>query len=76
MVKEFPHVHFFQSLDVAPIIAHVPRRKFIFEVHDFTTGLLVEDNSQDPVFLNDVFELVRSILLQYHVPLALMHHPR
>jgi hypothetical protein len=64
MAKEFPHVQF-RSLDVAPIIAHMPRRNIIFEVYDFTTGLLVEDNSQDAVFLNNVFELVRSSLLLY-----------
>jgi hypothetical protein len=57
MATEFPHVQF-RSLDVAPIIAHNPRPNIIFEVYDFTEGLLLEDTSQDVVFLNMVMEIV------------------
>jgi hypothetical protein len=57
MAAEFPHVQF-RSLDVAPIITHVPRSNIAFEVYDFTEGILLDDASQDVVFLNVVFELV------------------
>ncbi|KAG9125714.1 hypothetical protein FRC07_006481 [Ceratobasidium sp. 392] len=58
MATEFPHVHF-RSLDVAPIIAHAPRANIMFEVYDFSAELLLDDSSQDIVFLNAVFELVK-----------------
>ncbi|QRV82186.1 methyltransferase domain protein [Ceratobasidium sp. AG-Ba] len=51
MAATFPHVQF-RSLDLAPIMAHVPRSNIVFEVYDFTEGLLIEDNSQDIVFIN------------------------
>ncbi|KAG8736782.1 hypothetical protein FRC10_008944 [Ceratobasidium sp. 414] len=57
MATEFPHVHF-RSLDVAPIMAHVPRPNIVFEVYNFAEGLLLDDSSQDVVFLNVVFGLV------------------
>lgn len=57
MAAEFPHVQF-QSLDVVPITAHAPRPNIVFEVYDITTGLLLEDNSQDIVFVNVALELV------------------
>ncbi|QRV78300.1 methyltransferase domain protein [Ceratobasidium sp. AG-Ba] len=55
---EFPLVQF-RSLDLVPMIPHVPRHNVVFEVYDFTNGLLLEDDSQDVVFLNVVSELVR-----------------
>ncbi|KAG8734723.1 hypothetical protein FRC10_011499 [Ceratobasidium sp. 414] len=58
MATEFPHVQF-RSLDVAPIMAHVPRSNVVFEVYDIAGGLLLDDSSQDTVFLNVVFELVK-----------------
>jgi hypothetical protein len=60
MATEFPHVRF-RSLDLAPIIPHVPRPNITFEVYDFTEGLLLKDASQDIVFLNVVVELVSSV---------------
>jgi hypothetical protein len=60
VAADFPHVQF-RSLDVAPITAHMPRPNISFEVYDFTKGLLVEDSSQDIVFLNILFELVSPV---------------
>ncbi|KAG9093496.1 hypothetical protein FRC06_011500 [Ceratobasidium sp. 370] len=40
-------------------MAHAPRSNVVFEVYDFAGGLLVDDSSQDIVFLNVVFELVK-----------------
>ncbi|QRV89071.1 methyltransferase domain protein [Ceratobasidium sp. AG-Ba] len=58
MAAEFPHV-WFRTLDVVPIMPHVPRHNVIFEAYDFTEGLRVPDESQDAVFLNIVMELVK-----------------
>ncbi|KAG9098001.1 hypothetical protein FS749_004925 [Ceratobasidium sp. UAMH 11750] len=58
MATEFPHVHFL-SLDLVPCIAHAPRRNVVFEVYDYTEGILLEDESQDAVFLNTVSETVK-----------------
>ncbi|KAG8718088.1 hypothetical protein FRC08_005975 [Ceratobasidium sp. 394] len=58
MATEFPHVQF-RSLDVAPIMSHVPRPNVVFEVYNFGGGLLLDDSSQDVVFLNVVFELIK-----------------
>lgn len=68
MAAEFPHVQFL-SLDVAPIMAHTPRANIVFEVYDIGKGLLVEDNSQDIVFVNMAIELVRdyrALLVEAH----------
>ncbi|QRV90231.1 methyltransferase domain protein [Ceratobasidium sp. AG-Ba] len=58
MATQFSHVQFL-SLDVVPMIAHAPRPNVAFEVYDFTAGLLLEDESQDAVFLNVVLEMVK-----------------
>ncbi|QRV97976.1 methyltransferase domain protein [Ceratobasidium sp. AG-Ba] len=58
MATQFPHVQF-RSLDVVPMISHTPRHNVVFEVYDFTKGILVEDKSQDAVFLNIAIELVK-----------------
>ncbi|QRV99800.1 methyltransferase domain protein [Ceratobasidium sp. AG-Ba] len=58
MAAEFPHVHFC-SVDVVPILPHVPLPNVTFEVYDFTEGLLLEDDSQDVVFLNIILEVVK-----------------
>ncbi|QRW10969.1 methyltransferase domain protein [Ceratobasidium sp. AG-Ba] len=68
MATAFPHVQF-RSLDIAPIIAHVPRPKVIFEVYDFTRGLLLDDNSQDTVFLHHLAVKVkdyRTLIREVH----------
>lgn len=57
MAAEFPHVQF-RSLDLAPIMAHTPRVNIVFEVYDMADGLLLEENSQDVVFVNMAIELV------------------
>ncbi|KAG8681835.1 hypothetical protein FRC09_017200, partial [Ceratobasidium sp. 395] len=58
MATEFPHVQF-RSVDIAPIMAHAPRSNIIFEVYDFTEGILLENESQDAVFLNVIMEVVK-----------------
>ncbi|KAG8679869.1 hypothetical protein FRC08_016685, partial [Ceratobasidium sp. 394] len=40
-------------------MSHVPRSNIVFEVYNFADGLLLDDSSQDVVFLNVVFELVK-----------------
>ncbi|KAG9093497.1 hypothetical protein FRC06_011501, partial [Ceratobasidium sp. 370] len=50
-------------------MAHVPRSNIVFEVYNFAEGLLLEDSSQDAVFLNVVFELVkdyRALIREVH----------
>ncbi|QRV82185.1 methyltransferase domain protein [Ceratobasidium sp. AG-Ba] len=56
----FPHVQF-RSLDIAPVMAHAPRHNVIFEVYDFTEGLLLDDNSQDVIFLNFLAAMIKDI---------------
>ncbi|KAG8782299.1 hypothetical protein FRC12_020977 [Ceratobasidium sp. 428] len=58
MATEFSHVQF-RTVDVVPMVSHVPRHNIVFEVYDFTEGLLLEDQSQDVVFLNIVLEIVK-----------------
>ncbi|QRV75816.1 methyltransferase domain protein [Ceratobasidium sp. AG-Ba] len=58
MATEFPHVQF-RTLDIVPVIAHVPRHNVLFEVYDFTKGLMLDDGSQDIVFINFAMELVK-----------------
>ncbi|KAG9081511.1 hypothetical protein FRC06_005524, partial [Ceratobasidium sp. 370] len=56
MATEFPHVQF-RTLDLIPMVAHTPRPNVVFEVYDFTEGLMLPDGSQDVVFLNAVLEM-------------------
>ncbi|KAF8608583.1 hypothetical protein BDV93DRAFT_541072 [Ceratobasidium sp. AG-I] len=68
MATEFPHVRF-QSLDIAPLLPHMPRSNVVFEVYDIAEGLLVEDNSQDVVFINAGLQMVKNyqaLLLEVH----------
>ncbi|QRV90570.1 methyltransferase domain protein [Ceratobasidium sp. AG-Ba] len=58
MAAGFPHVQF-RTLDIVPMVPHVPRHNVIFEVHDFTERILLEDESQDVVFLNFVLEVMK-----------------
>ncbi|QRV90563.1 methyltransferase domain protein [Ceratobasidium sp. AG-Ba] len=58
VATEFPHVQF-RTLDVVPMIPHVPQHNIVFEVYDFAEGLRLEDESQDVVFVNLVLELVK-----------------
>ncbi|QRV78125.1 methyltransferase domain protein [Ceratobasidium sp. AG-Ba] len=59
MATQFPHVQF-RSLDVVPVIAHTQRPNFVLEVYDFTEGILLDDGSQDAVFLHFAMEMVRN----------------
>ncbi|KAG8718092.1 hypothetical protein FRC08_005979 [Ceratobasidium sp. 394] len=68
MATEFPHVQF-RSLDIVPRIAHIPRPNVIFEVYDFTEGLLLEDESKDAVFINSLVDMVKD----YHGLLREVH---
>ncbi|KAG8690822.1 hypothetical protein FRC08_010346 [Ceratobasidium sp. 394] len=68
MATEFPHVQF-RTLDLVPMVAHTPRSNIVFEVYDFTQGLVLPDASQDAVFLNAVLEMVkdyRALLREAH----------
>ncbi|QRV98292.1 methyltransferase domain protein [Ceratobasidium sp. AG-Ba] len=56
MAAEFPHVQF-RSVDIVPIISHIQRPNITFEAYDFTEGLMLEDESQDAVFINHVGEM-------------------
>ncbi|QRV75504.1 methyltransferase domain protein [Ceratobasidium sp. AG-Ba] len=56
MATEFPHIQF-RSVDIAPMMPHVPRHNVLYEAYDFTQGFLLEDESQDAVFLNFVLEV-------------------
>ncbi|QRV97630.1 methyltransferase domain protein [Ceratobasidium sp. AG-Ba] len=47
MATQFPHVQF-RSVDVIPMMPHIPRQ-----------GLTLENKSQDVVFLNHIMELTR-----------------
>ncbi|QRV75490.1 methyltransferase domain protein [Ceratobasidium sp. AG-Ba] len=58
MATEFPHVRFL-SIDVVPAAPHVPRPNVEFEVYEFMQGILLDDESQDVVFLKVVTEMVR-----------------
>ncbi|QRV92915.1 methyltransferase domain protein [Ceratobasidium sp. AG-Ba] len=58
MATQFPHVQFL-SVDVIPMISHTQRPNVVFEVYDFTEGIMLEDGSQDAVFLNFIMERVR-----------------
>lgn len=46
MAQEFPHVRFL-SVDVAPIVDHIPRENIAFEVYDLSSGILEHDESFD-----------------------------
>ncbi|CUA69963.1 hypothetical protein RSOLAG22IIIB_08806 [Rhizoctonia solani] len=68
MATEFPNVQF-RSLDLVPVMAHAPRSNVVFEVYDFAARLLLEDSSQDVVFINTAAELVkdyRALLREVH----------
>ncbi|QRV90202.1 methyltransferase domain protein [Ceratobasidium sp. AG-Ba] len=67
MATEFPHIQF-RSVDIAPMMPHVPRRNVFYEAYDFTQGFLLEDESQDAVFLNSVLEVknYRALLREAH----------
>ncbi|KAJ1301978.1 hypothetical protein OPQ81_000814 [Rhizoctonia solani] len=68
MATEFPNAQI-RSLDVVPLMAHAPRSNISFEAYDFATGLLLNDSSQDIVFINVATELVkdyRRLLREVH----------
>ncbi|GAB1522423.1 hypothetical protein RhiTH_005540 [Rhizoctonia solani] len=62
MAAKFPNVQF-RSLDFVPVMAHTPRSNILFEVYDFAARILLEDSSQDIVFLNVASELVGGVII-------------
>ncbi|QRV97632.1 methyltransferase domain protein [Ceratobasidium sp. AG-Ba] len=62
MATQFPHVQF-RTVDVVPMMPHVPRHNVVFEVYDFTEKIEMDDESQDAVFFNNVLEVVRIVML-------------
>lgn len=58
MSKEFPHAQFL-SVDVAPIVDHIPRANITFEVYDLASRILEADESFDLVRIEHVTEIVR-----------------
>ncbi|CAE6529289.1 unnamed protein product [Rhizoctonia solani] len=60
MALEFPHAQFL-SLDVAPIVDHVPRANIIFEVYDISNGILENDETFDFVRIAQITEVVKDV---------------
>ncbi|KAJ1307264.1 hypothetical protein OPQ81_001377 [Rhizoctonia solani] len=60
MAQEFPHAQFL-SLDLAPIIDHVPRANVIFEVYDISTGILESDETFDFIRIAHITEIVKDV---------------
>ncbi|KAG8702589.1 hypothetical protein FRC09_004657 [Ceratobasidium sp. 395] len=68
VAAEFPHAHFI-SLDVVPMIPHVPRPNITFEVYDLYAGLAEPDDSFDVVHARDCIGSVKNydmLLREFH----------
>ncbi|QRV97137.1 methyltransferase domain protein [Ceratobasidium sp. AG-Ba] len=59
VAAEFPHAHFI-SLDVVPMIPHIPRSNITFEVYDLYAGLAEPDESFDVVHARDCLDSVKN----------------
>lgn len=46
MATEFPHAHFI-SVDLVPMLPHVPKSNITFEIYDVYAGLAEPDESFD-----------------------------
>jgi hypothetical protein len=57
MASEFPHAQFI-SLDLVPMIPHVPRPNITFEVYDLYAGLAEPDESFDIIHARDCINSV------------------
>ncbi|QRV89568.1 methyltransferase domain protein [Ceratobasidium sp. AG-Ba] len=60
MSQEFPNVDFV-SLDVAPMVHHIPRKNIIFEVYDIQHEILEPDESFDLVRMAYTSEMLKDI---------------
>ncbi|KAH7342037.1 S-adenosyl-L-methionine-dependent methyltransferase [Rhizoctonia solani] len=60
MALQFPHAQFL-SLDVAPIVDHIPRANIIFEVYDISAGILESDDTFDFVRIAQITEIVKDV---------------
>ncbi|CAE6413738.1 unnamed protein product [Rhizoctonia solani] len=60
MALEFPHAQFL-SIDVAPIVDHIPRANVIFEVYDVSAGILENDETFDFVRISQITEMVKDV---------------
>ncbi|KAG8715329.1 hypothetical protein FRC11_004631 [Ceratobasidium sp. 423] len=60
MAQEFPHVHFL-SLDMAPIVDHIPRANVTFEVYDISTGILESNEAFDFVRIAHITEIIKDV---------------
>ncbi|CAE6519592.1 unnamed protein product [Rhizoctonia solani] len=60
MAQQFPHAHFL-SLDIAPIVDHVPRANVTFEVYDISTGILEGDETFDFVRIAHITEIIKDV---------------
>jgi hypothetical protein len=75
MATEFPHAHFV-SLDLVPMVPHVPRSNITFEVYDLYAGLAEPDDSFDIVHARDCISAVSSAKGYYtHKFLTRCHTP-
>ncbi|KAG9120782.1 hypothetical protein FRC07_003590, partial [Ceratobasidium sp. 392] len=68
VAAEFPHAHFI-SLDVVPMIPHIPRSNITFEVYDLYAGLAEPDDSFDVIHARDCLGAVKNydmLLREFH----------
>ncbi|EUC58385.1 methyltransferase domain protein [Rhizoctonia solani AG-3 Rhs1AP] len=59
MATEFPHAHFI-SLDLVPMLPHVPRPNVTFEVYDLYAGLAEPDQSFDIIHARDCLNSIKN----------------
>ncbi|KAH7335831.1 S-adenosyl-L-methionine-dependent methyltransferase [Rhizoctonia solani] len=68
MATEFPHAHFV-SLDLVPMLPHVPRPNVTFEVYDLYAGLAEPDESFDIIHARDCINSIKNyglLLREFH----------
>ncbi|CEL58666.1 hypothetical protein RSOLAG1IB_08729 [Rhizoctonia solani AG-1 IB] len=68
MASEFPHAQFI-SLDLVPMIPHVPRPNITFEVYDLYAGLAEPDESFDIIHARDCINSIKNydmLLREFH----------
>ncbi|KAL5632048.1 hypothetical protein ACGC1H_000166 [Rhizoctonia solani] len=68
MATEFPHAHFI-SLDLVPMLPHVPRPNITFEVYDLYAGLAEPDESFDIIHARDCLNSIKNydmLLREFH----------
>jgi len=68
VADEFPHAEFI-SLDVVPMVPHIPRPNVTFEVYDLYAGLAEPDESFDIIHARDCLNSIRNydhLLREFH----------